>query len=399
MDRTKMLLGAVCALISGIVLVLLGYAHVGVIISIAISFISIKFSLPTHSQQEPLSASGDATAKEDEAPSNMDPQTEKGMLGLVKEIHPVLEECQSNLDGIFETQKGAVELLTESFSDFNKLMEEENECIQTLIKVGRNDTEGEGEGEEEEEYSAAMKVFADNTGKTLTKFINTTVEMSASSMELLQKVNTIAEELPTVVAALKDMDQISSQTNLLALNAAIEAARAGEAGRGFAVVADEVRALSNRSSGFSESIQTKINSICSRIEDLSEGVKILASQDVTYIMDSKRYMQDALKKIIEKAESDELVTKRLDSISTKLEASIYNAIRALQFDDINSQNIIFTNETLAFLSEELNALNSNDFESVKSDVHSYVEKIKLRQDTARNPVSSTDIESGEIDLF
>jgi methyl-accepting chemotaxis protein len=110
-------------------------------------------------------------------------------------------------------------------------------------------------------------------------------------------------------------------------------------------------------------------------------------------------MQDALKKIIEKAESDEEVTRRLDGISTRLEASIFNAIRALQFDDINSQNIIFTNETLAFLSAELDTLSFNDFESVKNDVHSYANKIKQRQDTARNPVSSSDIESGDIDLF
>lgn len=392
MDRTKVLLGVVSALVVGIVLILAGYAYLAVISSILISFISMTFSLNAQSDAEvnPLDKSSTDTPA---GQTDSDASSQEGMLGLVKEIHPVLEECQSNLDGIFETQKGAVELLTESFADFNKLMEEENDCIQTLIKVGKIDEEGE------EEYSAAMKVFADNTGKTLSKFINTTVEMSASSMELLQKVNTIAEELPLVVSALKDIDQISSQTNLLALNAAIEAARAGEAGRGFAVVADEVRALSNRSSGFSESIQSKINNICIRIEDLSEGVKVLASQDVTYIMDSKRYMQDALKKIIEKAESDEEVTRRLDGISTRLEASIFNAIRALQFDDINSQNIIFTNETLAFLSAELDTLSFNDFESVKNDVHSYANKIKQRQDTARNPVSSSDIESGDIDLF
>ena len=392
MDRAKMLLGLISALVIGSVLANAEFIYLAVVVSVFISFVTMWFTQGANKKVEKNSIAEEHSTPIEETVVNQE-QTENGMLGLVKEIHPVLEECQSNLDGIFETQKGAVELLTESFADFNKLMDEENECIQTLIKVGKS------EENEDEQYSAAMKLFADNTGKTLSKFINTTVEMSASSMELLQKVNTIAEELPLVVSALKDIDQISSQTNLLALNAAIEAARAGEAGRGFAVVADEVRALSNRSSGFSESIQSKIKNICVRIEDLSEGVKILASQDVTYIMDSKRYMQDALKKIIEKAESDEEVTKRLDGISTRLEESIYNAIRALQFDDINSQNIIFTNETLAFLSEELNALNFNDFESVKNDVHTYAEKIKQRQDTARNPVSSTDIESGEIDLF
>lgn len=393
MDRAKMLFGVVIALLSGIALVSTGYTYVAVVASTLISVISMKFFLTQNVSSDESDENDLEPDEKTIADVNNKQISETGMLGLAKEIQPVLQECQTNLDGIFETQRGAVELLTESFADFNRLMDEENECIQTLIKVGKS------EDNQDEQYSAAMKLFADNTGKTLSKFINTTVEMSASSMELLQKVNTIAEELPLVVSALKDIDQISSQTNLLALNAAIEAARAGEAGRGFAVVADEVRALSNRSSGFSESIQSKISSICNRIEDLSEGVKILASQDVTYIMDSKRYMQDALKKIIEKAESDEEVTERLDGISSQLEDSIHNAIRALQFDDINSQNITFTNETLAFLSQELSSLNFNDFESVKNDVHSYAEKIKQRQDTARNPVSSTDIESGEIDLF
>lgn len=390
MDRAKVLFGVILALVVGGILASFGYAYIAVVASVFISSITMKLFIKPDHTSPPEPTESEKTIDYDVAPMT---GTEDSMLGLVQEIHPVIQECQTNLDNIFETQKGAVELLTESFADFNRLMEEENECIETLIKVGKS------EENEDEQYSSAMKLFADNTGKTLSKFINTTVEMSASSMELLQKVNTIAEELPLVVSALKDIDQISSQTNLLALNAAIEAARAGEAGRGFAVVADEVRALSNRSSGFSESIQSKINSICTRIEDLSEGVRVLASQDVTYIMDSKRYMQDALKKIIEKAESDEEVTERLDGISSRLEESIHNAIRALQFDDINSQNIIFTNETLAFLSKELDGLNFNDFESVKNDLQLYSEKIKARQDTARNPVSSTDIESGEIDLF
>jgi len=77
-----------------------------------------------------------------------------------------------------------------------------------------------------------MQSFADNTAGTLDKFITSTVEMSSSSMALLDQVTSIYESVPEVLKAVKDIDSIADQTNLLALNAAIEAARAGEHGRG-----------------------------------------------------------------------------------------------------------------------------------------------------------------------
>ena len=98
-------------------------------------------------------------------------------------------------------------------------------------------------------------------------------EISSSMQNVSEKTMDAtrqAEDIKEIVGVIKD---IADQTNLLALNAAIEAARAGEHGRGFAVVADEVRKLAERTTKSLGEIEANVNVLVQSVNEMSESIK------------------------------------------------------------------------------------------------------------------------------
>ena len=130
---------------------------------------------------------------------------------------------------------------------------------------------------------------AETTSVTTDKDIDDGRGLVSEAMSSLSKLSSELDNASTVVAQLgDDSDQIGTvldvirgiaeQTNLLALNAAIEAARAGEQGRGFAVVADEVRTLASRTQSSTEEIQTMIKRVQDGVTNVVTGINASQTQ-------------------------------------------------------------------------------------------------------------------------
>ena len=236
-----------------------------------------------------------------------------------------------------------------------------NEMTATVQEVANNANSAAGAANNADNEAKGGKEIVMQTSSAIQQ-LATSVEQSA---KVIHQLETDSDNIGTVLDVIKS---IAEQTNLLALNAAIEAARAGEQGRGFAVVADEVRTLASRT-------QESTNEIQDMIEKLQSG-----SRNAVSVMEQGRTLaQSGVEKAKEAAESLESITRSVTTIN-EMNTMIASAAeeQTSVAEDMN-KNIVsisqLSNDTAGSTNQTMEA--SNELAKLSAQLDSLINQFKL----------------------
>lgn len=243
----------------------------------------------------------------------------------------------------------AIANLINSFNDISNSIVAQEHLTQKLIGMATstenlpshlNDGKPKTEPKYMDEIIHIVHRMADNIAST-----------GSASVNLVDILSAMKHQVQAIDKLRSEIDSISKQTNLLALNAAIEAARAGEHGRGFAVVADEVRNLSSRSSQFSLQIADKVDDLKKAMGEAANVIGGIASQDLDLTLGTQTRVAEIIAKVDENSRTMGLQLTEVSAISDKVSSDVELALQSLQFEDIVRQ----LNEKLEM---RVNALNT-----------------------------------------
>lgn len=301
-------------------------------------------------------ASGDLTSKI--KISGVHRESEIGI--IIEQVNILVDSLSKQVKGIIDTSdslSSQSEELNASSKEFEEtigqmrkkalyIIESIKQMSIAIIEVAKNSSSSAQKAEETEQVvdygTKSVKDVANemkNIEQTVSAVSDTIAELGTSSVHIGEIISVI--------------NDIADQTNLLALNAAIEAARAGEQGRGFAVVADEVRKLAERTTKATKEIESKISSIQRNTQDavnsmqkgkqeVSNGAEIAAKSAET-ISDINILMSKLKEMITQIATASE----EQSQVSEEISLSSEEIIKAQDNAQAGSRQVIASSEELA----------------------------------------------------
>lgn len=293
------------------------------------------------------------------------PNTDDGHVRSTK--NKVFDLCIEMICNAISNSAGQVENstveLSKSFMGLAEASGQQGNILEQLVQtISRLDYNGRAISLQE-----FTKMMSDHIEETIDKI----VVISENAMTLAFAMEGVLDQLAHIEKFLKQVNKINNQTRMLALNATIEAARAGAAGRGFSVVAQEVKQVSGQIDSMAQEMQSTISSMSETLYQGQETLGKVAGIDMTDNIRVRNDLQMLMKVLVSQNENVAHIMKQASMSVKEISSKIGHITIGVQFQDRNSQ--IATN-VIALL-KSMGSVIDNDTVSGTDDPAQALEKI------------------------
>jgi len=311
----------------------------------------------------------------------------------------VTAQCQDGQNENIQVQTilaDAIEKLIASFTKLENLTDEQKTLALGIIQGGR-----QTDGGDSLSFQQMFKEIED----VMQRLLDATIENNSQTTELMTSMDATQEQFQKVLGMLGEVRKIADQTNLLAINAAVEAARAGAAGKGFAVVAEEVRNLSIRSNRFSEQIDASVQQISRAFGEVSLSIKSLSQRSDQLVEEERDHIGRAMTQAHDFNAVVERSARDISELAEAVSQQVRQAVTNLQFQDMATQVIGTVSKRLDSLDRLFADLNSpldqsDSTENTTQRLEKFLlESTDLVKASHHNPVSQKNMDEGDIELF